>query len=66
MDVIQQFIDSCVDVSKWLSQSREKLSKCAMPSGDRDVLRDKTNKIKVLSIFLLLLYGTRLKLYYSV
>lgn len=52
MDVIQQFVDACVDVSKWLSQSREKLSKCAMPSGDRDVLRDKTNKIKVLSLSL--------------
>lgn len=40
-------MDACSDISKWLSQSREKLSKCAMPSGDRDVLRDKTNKIKV-------------------
>ncbi|KFM65651.1 Nesprin-1, partial [Stegodyphus mimosarum] len=48
MDVIQQFVDSCIEVNKWLSQSREKLSKCAMPSGDRDVLRDKTNKIKIL------------------
>lgn len=47
MDYIQQFMDACVDISKWLSQSREKLSKCAMPSGDRDVLRDKTSKIKV-------------------
>ncbi|XP_054713817.1 LOW QUALITY PROTEIN: muscle-specific protein 300 kDa-like [Uloborus diversus] len=48
MDMVEQFVEACIEVSKWLSASREKLSKCATPSGDRDVLREKTSKIKVL------------------
>ncbi|CAL1291409.1 unnamed protein product [Larinioides sclopetarius] len=48
MDYLQQFMDSCMDISKWLSSAREKLSKCAMPSGDREAMKDKTNKIQIL------------------
>ncbi|GIX92567.1 nesprin-1 [Caerostris extrusa] len=48
MDSLQQFMDACADVSKWLSSSREKLSKCAMPSGDREAMKDKTSKIQIL------------------
>ncbi|XP_013784499.1 nesprin-1-like, partial [Limulus polyphemus] len=48
MDIYQQFVDACSEFGRWLNTAKEKLSKCAQPSGDKEVLKGKTSKIKVL------------------
>ncbi|XP_067130355.1 LOW QUALITY PROTEIN: muscle-specific protein 300 kDa-like [Centruroides vittatus] len=48
MDNFQKFMDICNEFNRWLNTAKEKYSKCAQPSGDRDALKSKTKLIKSL------------------